>query len=179
MEIFLGGWALEKEIEKDGHLPFSGVDIYRRPGGSLGRKIYRKPSHTDLDLHPASHHPSNKQAVLATLVHRARAICDKDSLTEELGFLAAIFKENGYSSQQIKRAINPSPLRECVCPASSEHMVDSPECWLNTSVAFPYLHVSWNTERRPTTDDARSVLCFLLVRPGLCRSVHSIQPDQT
>jgi hypothetical protein len=63
------------ETEKDGHLPFLDIDIYRRPDGSLGHKVYRKPTHTNLYLNPGSHHhPSNKQAVLATLVHRARAL---------------------------------------------------------------------------------------------------------
>jgi hypothetical protein len=57
------------ETEKDGHIPFLDIDIYRRPDGSLGHKVYRKPTHTNLYLYPESHHyPSNKQAVLATLV---------------------------------------------------------------------------------------------------------------
>jgi hypothetical protein len=73
----------------------------------LCHKVYQKPTHTNLYLNPGSnHHPSNKQAVLATLVHRARALCDKDSLHGELEFLKTMFRENGYSSQQI-RALNP------------------------------------------------------------------------
>jgi hypothetical protein len=27
------------EMEKDGHLPFLDIDIYRRPDGSLGHKV--------------------------------------------------------------------------------------------------------------------------------------------
>jgi hypothetical protein len=53
------------ETEKDGHLPFLDIDIYREPDGSLGYRVYRKPTHTNLYLHANSHHhPSNKQAVL-------------------------------------------------------------------------------------------------------------------
>jgi hypothetical protein len=56
------------EMERDSHLPFLAVDIYRRPGGSLGHKVYHKPTHTNLSLNSFSyHHPSNKHAVLPHL----------------------------------------------------------------------------------------------------------------
>jgi hypothetical protein len=61
----------------------------------------------NLQLNPTSHHhPSNKQAVLATLVHRARALCDKESLHDKLKFLKTTFKKNGYSLKQIWCALN-------------------------------------------------------------------------
>jgi hypothetical protein len=41
------------------------------------------------------HHPSNKQAVLSLLVHRARALCDHKSLHDELEFLRGTFRQNG------------------------------------------------------------------------------------
>jgi hypothetical protein len=41
------------------------------------------------------------------LIHRARALCDQESLPQELEFLNIIFKENGYSQQQI-RAMKPT-----------------------------------------------------------------------
>jgi hypothetical protein len=74
------------EMEKDGHLPFLDIDIYRRLDGSLAHIVYHKPTNTNLYLNPGSHHhPSIKEAILATLVHRARALCDKESLHDELG----------------------------------------------------------------------------------------------
>jgi hypothetical protein len=36
------------ETERDGHLPFLDIDIYRRTDGSLGHRVYRKPTHTNL-----------------------------------------------------------------------------------------------------------------------------------
>jgi hypothetical protein len=36
------------ETERDSHLRFCDIDIYRRPDGSLGHKEYRKPTHTNL-----------------------------------------------------------------------------------------------------------------------------------
>jgi hypothetical protein len=69
------------ETESEGHLPFLDLDIYRRPDGCLRHKVYCKPTHTNLYLNAKSHyHLSNKQVVLCTLVHRARALCDEDSL---------------------------------------------------------------------------------------------------
>jgi hypothetical protein len=98
-------------MERDGRVPFLDIDIYRRPNGSLGHRVYRKPTHTNLYLNSSSHHhPSNKHAVLSTLVHRARALCDQESLHGELVFLGDIFRQNGYIDRQIRRALNP-PLR--------------------------------------------------------------------
>jgi hypothetical protein len=41
-------FTMEKE---DGHLPFLDIDIYRKPDGSLGHKVYRKPTNTNLYVH--------------------------------------------------------------------------------------------------------------------------------
>jgi hypothetical protein len=72
--------------------------------------VYRKPTHTNLYLNAKSHYyPSNKQAVLSTLIYRARALFDEDSLQAELVFLKDVFRENGYSDQQIHRALNRRP----------------------------------------------------------------------
>jgi len=76
------------EIEDEGHLPFLDIDINRKTDGSLGHKVYRKPTHTNLYLHKKSHHhPANKHSVISSLVHRATALCDQESLAPELTFL--------------------------------------------------------------------------------------------
>jgi len=81
-------------MEKEGLLPFLGIDIYRKLDGSLGHKVYRRPTHTNLYLHRDSHHhPANKQSFLASLINRAKALCDQDSLTQVLEFLTSIFQE--------------------------------------------------------------------------------------
>jgi len=73
------------EIEEEGHLPFLDVDIYKKTDGSLGHKVYRKPTHTNLYLNQLSrHHPANKQSVLSSLIHRAKTLCDQDSLAQGL-----------------------------------------------------------------------------------------------
>jgi len=71
--------------------------------------VYRKPTHTNLYLHQKSHHhPAHKHSVFSSLVHRATALCDQESLTQELTLLTQVFKQNGYSHQQIQRAMKPA-----------------------------------------------------------------------
>ena len=97
------------ETEKDGHLVFLDMDIYNKPDGSLGHKVYRKPTNTNLYFKAKSHHhPSNIQAVLNTLEHTARVLYDSDSLQDELEFLKITYKQNGYSDQQIHCVLYPA-----------------------------------------------------------------------
>jgi hypothetical protein len=92
------------ETESEGYLPFVDLNIYRRPDGSLGRKMYRKLNHTNLYLNATyHHHPSNKQAVISTVIHRARALCHEDSLQAELASLRNVFKQNGYNDRALNR----------------------------------------------------------------------------
>jgi hypothetical protein len=92
-------FTMEKEVE--GHLPFLEIDVYRKMDGSLCHRVYHKPTHTNLYLHQNSHHhPAHKQSVLASLIQRATALCDQDSLNQEMEFLTTVFKNNGYSTQQ-------------------------------------------------------------------------------
>jgi hypothetical protein len=89
------------EIEEDGYLPFLDIDIYRKTDGSLGHKVVRKPTHTNLYLHQLSHHnPANKHSVLSSLIHRARSLCDQESLAHELEFLTTVLKNNEYNNGQ-------------------------------------------------------------------------------
>jgi hypothetical protein len=76
------------EVEENRSLPFLDVLVSRRPDGSLGHTVHRKPTHTELYLHEKSeHHPAQKKAVLTTPVQRARTICDADSLGAEINHL--------------------------------------------------------------------------------------------
>jgi hypothetical protein len=42
-------------------------------------------------------------------VHRARALCDQESLHAELVFLQDVFKQNGYNDRQILTVLNRRP----------------------------------------------------------------------
>jgi hypothetical protein len=80
--------------------------LSRALDGSLGHKVYHKPTHTNLYLSTKSHyHPFNKQVVLSTLVHRVRALCG-ESLQAEFIFQRDVFEQNGCSDQLIYRAFH-------------------------------------------------------------------------
>ena len=97
------------EKEEEGHLPFLDVDIYRKTDGSIWHNVYRKPTYISRYLHQNSHHhPANKQWVLASLTHRVKVVYAQDSLTQELEFLTTVFKDNGYSTQLTRRAMEPA-----------------------------------------------------------------------
>jgi hypothetical protein len=83
-----------KEEEEKGHIPFLNIDVFRKMDGSLNHRVYRKPTHTNLHLHQNSHHhPANNQSSLP--LYRATALCDQDSLIQELEFFIVVFKNNG------------------------------------------------------------------------------------
>jgi hypothetical protein len=44
--------------------------------------------------------------VLSSLIHRVRSLYNQESPAEELQFLTTVFENNGYSPQNIRRAIN-------------------------------------------------------------------------
>lgn len=110
------------ETERHGHMAFLDIDVYRRHDGSLGHRVYRKPTDADLYLSATCHHhPANKQAVLSILAHRVKAICYPSSQLQELKFLRQTFPNKGYSERRIHEALNSrtgaSPQRNEV-PAS-------------------------------------------------------------
>jgi len=117
------------EVEENGRLPFSWDTLYKKKDGSLGHKVYRKPTHTNLYLHQLSHHhPANKHSVLSSLIHRAPALCDQDSLPQELDFLTTVFKQNGYNDRQIERAMKPA------------HHIPEPENKPTFTAYIPYIN---------------------------------------
>jgi hypothetical protein len=99
------------EMERDTHIPFLDTDIYGRPDGYLGHKVYRKPTHTNFHLNSTSLSPPDPTSMpyFQHLVHRARALCDQDGLHAELVFLRDIFRQNGYMDLHIHRALSPPP----------------------------------------------------------------------
>jgi hypothetical protein len=51
-------------------------------------------------------HPSNIQTIFTTLLHGVGAVCDNESLHDELEFLKTTSKENGYRLKQIRCALS-------------------------------------------------------------------------
>jgi hypothetical protein len=126
------------EMERDSNLPFLDIDIYRRPSGSLGHKVCRKHTHTNLCLNCSSHHlPLNKHAILSTLVHRARVLCDQDSLHVELVFMGDIFRQNSYTNWQIHKTLKP-PSEGCPAWWKARFSGFSALCWVDIHLHMTY-----------------------------------------
>ncbi|XP_018323622.1 uncharacterized protein LOC108735900 [Agrilus planipennis] len=67
-----------------------------------------RPTHTDCYLSKDSnHHPAQKRTMLKTVIHRANRICEASLLDQELRHLDQALQSNGYTSQEIKRALHP------------------------------------------------------------------------
>ena len=95
------------EVQKDDKtIPFLDVLFTVREDGSLGHKVYRKPTHTDRYLHFNSfQHPSIKNSVCKTLINRAKTICEVSNIDNELENLRNVLKLNGYPRQFIDKAM--------------------------------------------------------------------------
>jgi hypothetical protein len=78
---FQNTWTLCQNIQftwrqRDGHCPFQSTDICRRLNGSLGHKLYYKPTSTNFCLNSTSHHTfSNLESILTTSAQDHRLHC--------------------------------------------------------------------------------------------------------
>ena len=95
--------------------------------GSLGHKVYRKPTNTDRYLHYDSfHHPSIKNSVCKTLINRAKTICGVSNIDDELEHLRNVLKMNGYPRHFIDNAMK--------TPQSIQQKIE-----YQSSVCLPYI----------------------------------------
>jgi hypothetical protein len=153
---------MEIETETDSCLPFLNIDIDRRPDGSLDREAYQKLTHRNLYLNARSHHhPSSKQAILVTLVHRARSLCNRESLHDKLEGLVTTFRLNGYSQTQIQHAMNP--------PASTSQPIEK-----LSSFAFPpYVQMAYGHISRMLAKDI--IRCVQLLPREISSFLHPLR----
>ena len=92
--------------KEDKTIPFLDVLLVIQEDGSLGHKVYRKPTHTDRYLHYNSfHYPSIKNPVCKTLINRAKTICEVENIEGELEHLRSVLKMNGYPKKFIDNAM--------------------------------------------------------------------------
>ena len=95
------------EQEKDGRPPLMDT-VSRCNHGNLQLDVYRKPSHTAQYLSFAFHyHPSFKESVMSSLVHRAHKAPSGQRLkNEEISHIEKQLEINSYPRFFIKRAAN-------------------------------------------------------------------------
>lgn len=94
-------------MEIESSEPFLDVFVYRRSNGSLGYRVYRNPTHTNLDLKCAESSSSGLNTIYVIhVVCRAHVVSDPGSLQDELDLLCRIFARNEYSQNGINWALN-------------------------------------------------------------------------
>ena len=60
--------------------------------------------HTDINVKKRSNHPETmKRAIIKGFADRARALCDKKHLTEELNNMEDVYVANGYPRETVRR----------------------------------------------------------------------------
>lgn len=82
---------------------FLDILVYWKIDGSVGHKVYQRPTHMDLYLRSYScHHPAQKHSVFTTLVCWAIAVSSLDSIQSELCYLCKVFLKNGFKPWEIQ-----------------------------------------------------------------------------
>jgi hypothetical protein len=101
------------EHERDDTLPFLDLLLKRNSDGSIQRSVYRKATWSGQYLHFHSFAPIRyKRGLVITLFERARRICSKETLGEEMRFLNNTLNKNGYPSGFISKFSKPRSLNK-------------------------------------------------------------------
>ncbi|BHF80662.1 hypothetical protein SprV_0702379000 [Sparganum proliferum] len=100
------------EFGTAGSLPFLDVLLSRRPDGSVRRSVYRKKTWSGQHINLANFVPSQqKRNLVRCLAQRARKICSRDSIEEELRKIQDFLRENGYPDRCIAKNMAERPVK--------------------------------------------------------------------
>ena len=73
-----------EDSRRDGSISFLDILITPKEDGRISTSVYRKPTHTDLNLQWDSHHTiPSKYIVVGTCYHRAKTMCSNPQLLQE------------------------------------------------------------------------------------------------
>ena len=78
--------------------------VIPQPDGHFSKTLYRKPTHTNLNMQLDSRHTiATKYSVVNTLHHRARAVCSNPQLLKREEHLQRVLMENKYPAWALNR----------------------------------------------------------------------------
>jgi hypothetical protein len=129
------------EMERDSHLPFLDKDIYRSLDGTLSQ-VYWTPTNTNLCPNPGSdHHPSNIQAILATLVQcvtRKATMMSWSSSRPLSGKTSIVSSRYDVPSTRWWEPQGPNrrPPHSLSCLMSKQNTAALAECWPAASIPW-------------------------------------------
>ncbi|XP_039309096.1 uncharacterized protein LOC120358569 [Solenopsis invicta] len=125
------------EVEQKNQILFLDVLVRRNGDGTLGHRVYRKPTHTDRYLYATSHHhPSQKNSVISSLVYRALTVSEPTFLDEELQHFYQTLIRNGYNSKNINQ-ITKRLKNKISSPNDTENLDEERE--MKMTAVLPYL----------------------------------------
>ncbi|BHF73568.1 hypothetical protein SprV_0401664900 [Sparganum proliferum] len=102
------------EEELNNQLAFLDVQVTKLEDGKIRTTVYRKATNTRRILHFKSNHPvGHKRSCVRTLFQRVQTHCSDDNgRKEEIKYLHALFKANGYPKSFIRKCLKkPHPER--------------------------------------------------------------------
>ena len=99
-------YEIIKEEENKSELNYLEITTINNKTGKYQFKVFRKQAITNIQIKPESCHDNKiKDGVFKGYIRRAKAICSKENLVEEIEFIKQIFKENGYHEDRLNKLI--------------------------------------------------------------------------
>ncbi|XP_030752696.1 uncharacterized protein LOC115879829 [Sitophilus oryzae] len=168
------------ETEENNQLAFLDV-LVKRNGDYLDHTVYLKPTQTDRYLHKLSNnHPNQKHGIIGTLTNRARRICAKDHIQEELSHLNKAFLANG--KHNIKTTYKPTQkIKDCLRPAKDkrESLSSAGIYRIPCSCGSVYIGTTKRSEGTRLTKHKRSCRLRQTDKSALRDADHKIQFEDT
>ena len=103
-----------KEEEKEGKLASLDLEmIVNRIQKKIEFNVHYKKTNTNITIKKKSNHrESTKRGVIKGYADRARSLCDADYLEAELRNIQDVFRDNGYSKEEVVNAMAEKESRE-------------------------------------------------------------------
>ena len=103
-----------KEEEENGKLPVLDIGmIANREEKKINFSVHYKKTNTNITIKKQSNHrESIKKGVIKGYADRARALCDPEYLDAEMQNIQEVFQDNGYSREEITKAMTERERRE-------------------------------------------------------------------
>ena len=151
------------EKESNGELAFLDT-LLKRNNGAISVLVYRKPTHTNQNLHYSfQHQKSCKKNVVSSLFNRAYSIItNKDGLRKENTEIKQVLRENGYQESIISKIFNRITDNSHSLPQLHQltHATDIQEEEIRMSINLTYVEgISERLRRTSRSHKIRSTFC--------------------
>lgn len=92
--------------DENKQLNYLDIKVINSRNGKYDFKIHRKDAITNIQIKPESCHDEKvKNDVFKGFVYRAKKICSKKYMEEEIDFIKSVFIQNGYDKNKLERIV--------------------------------------------------------------------------